>query len=425
MTSGIEYGLGLSPFHEDRSDSKPHLVVRPLLSIMASPSSHQSRQIPIPTAQAARLDALASSSGAWERGGKVTMNSRSPPVHNASYLSSSPRASARLGAHEPEHIGGITSALNSVNLDTANASEPLGQLQASSDQAVKGDGLNSQMSNSRRSSGSTTGSDFKLSRNAAPFRPGSSTNPPSLTSAASTATSPYPPTHISIPTSLNSREEQQYELKPRQGLEGYGFRPRSGASTPTTGIGASAFSPLINRSAQAAPATSRSQATRQVVGSFEHADQSSMASSSSLHGPRKTLGSRHEQEADLLDDLDANEGDLLGRGGVDFDDVEDRDYGFGRNPMTASEIADSEGLGWPAKLTHQRLHATPDQQAANLLRLSGAVRTVLECIGEDPDREGLERTPERYAKALLWMTKGYEERLSGEYCRAILYIESV
>jgi GTP cyclohydrolase I len=53
-------------------------------------------------------------------------------------------------------------------------------------------------------------------------------------------------------------------------------------------------------------------------------------------------------------------------------------------------------------------------------KLTGAIRTVLECIGEDPDREGLERTPERYAKALMWMTKGYEERLSGES-----YISSV
>ena len=41
------------------------------------------------------------------------------------------------------------------------------------------------------------------------------------------------------------------------------------------------------------------------------------------------------------------------------------------------------------------------------------MRTVLECIGEDPDREGLLRTPERYAQALMWMTKGYEERLAG------------
>jgi GTP cyclohydrolase I len=43
------------------------------------------------------------------------------------------------------------------------------------------------------------------------------------------------------------------------------------------------------------------------------------------------------------------------------------------------------------------------------------VRTVLECIGEDPDREGLLRTPERYAQALMWMTKGYEERLPGRF----------
>ena len=41
------------------------------------------------------------------------------------------------------------------------------------------------------------------------------------------------------------------------------------------------------------------------------------------------------------------------------------------------------------------------------------MRTILDCIGEDPDREGLVRTPERYAQALLWMTKGYEERLAG------------
>ena len=43
--------------------------------------------------------------------------------------------------------------------------------------------------------------------------------------------------------------------------------------------------------------------------------------------------------------------------------------------------------------------------------MAGAVRTILECLGEDPDRDGLRDTPKRYAKALLWMTKGYEEPL--------------
>lgn len=32
-------------------------------------------------------------------------------------------------------------------------------------------------------------------------------------------------------------------------------------------------------------------------------------------------------------------------------------------------------------------------------------------MGEDPNREGLLNTPERYAKALLFFTKGYEENL--------------
>lgn len=50
-------------------------------------------------------------------------------------------------------------------------------------------------------------------------------------------------------------------------------------------------------------------------------------------------------------------------------------------------------------------------EASRADRLAFAVREILECIGEDPDREGLLKTPERYAKALLWMTKGYQEKL--------------
>ncbi|KAM0746871.1 GTP cyclohydrolase I [Meredithblackwellia eburnea MCA 4105] len=76
-----------------------------------------------------------------------------------------------------------------------------------------------------------------------------------------------------------------------------------------------------------------------------------------------------------------------------------------------SPIPDHNGLGWPGKGTLARLNSTPKQREAREAKLAAAVKTLLECIGEDPDRDGLIKTPERYAKALLWMTKGYEERL--------------
>ncbi len=40
--------------------------------------------------------------------------------------------------------------------------------------------------------------------------------------------------------------------------------------------------------------------------------------------------------------------------------------------------------------------------------LRGPIRDILEGIGEDPEREGLRRTPERVEKAYRWLTRGYE-----------------
>jgi GTP cyclohydrolase I len=76
----------------------------------------------------------------------------------------------------------------------------------------------------------------------------------------------------------------------------------------------------------------------------------------------------------------------------------------------------------PAKSTVSRLTATPAEKEAREQKLCAAVRVILECIGEDPDREGLVRTPERYAQALMWMTRGYEERLAGTGCLCIASI---
>ena len=47
------------------------------------------------------------------------------------------------------------------------------------------------------------------------------------------------------------------------------------------------------------------------------------------------------------------------------------------------------------------------EPADHLERMATACRTLLECLGEDPEREGLVKTPMRMAKALLALTSGY------------------
>jgi len=43
----------------------------------------------------------------------------------------------------------------------------------------------------------------------------------------------------------------------------------------------------------------------------------------------------------------------------------------------------------------------------NVEKLAGHYKHILELIGEDPKREGLEKTPERVAKSLQFLTHGY------------------
>ncbi|KAJ5495297.1 GTP cyclohydrolase 1 [Penicillium diatomitis] len=81
------------------------------------------------------------------------------------------------------------------------------------------------------------------------------------------------------------------------------------------------------------------------------------------------------------------------------------------SPYTLNPPIDFDGLSWPCPGTRQRLESTPEENQERINKLAGAVRTILECVGEDPEREGLRETPERYAKAMLYFTKGYEENV--------------
>lgn len=44
-----------------------------------------------------------------------------------------------------------------------------------------------------------------------------------------------------------------------------------------------------------------------------------------------------------------------------------------------------------------------------MARYEETIRNELALLGEDPDREGLIKTPSRVAKSMLWMTQGYHQ----------------
>jgi GTP cyclohydrolase I len=53
-------------------------------------------------------------------------------------------------------------------------------------------------------------------------------------------------------------------------------------------------------------------------------------------------------------------------------------------------------------------HPDPDTAKENMM---GAVRMLLEGVGEDPEREGLLKTPKRVAEAMQFLTQGYNQSL--------------
>lgn len=55
--------------------------------------------------------------------------------------------------------------------------------------------------------------------------------------------------------------------------------------------------------------------------------------------------------------------------------------------------------------------------------IAGHYREILRLLGEDPEREGLMKTPERVAKALQFMTQGYGQD-GGEILKAALFREN-
>jgi len=60
------------------------------------------------------------------------------------------------------------------------------------------------------------------------------------------------------------------------------------------------------------------------------------------------------------------------------------------------------------KLTEE-LALTDAGAVGNKETIADLVRRMLQMIGEDPERDGLKRTPERFEKALRYLTSGYQQ----------------
>ncbi|KAH3679941.1 hypothetical protein WICMUC_000684 [Wickerhamomyces mucosus] len=89
------------------------------------------------------------------------------------------------------------------------------------------------------------------------------------------------------------------------------------------------------------------------------------------------------------------------------------------SPYTLKPPIDNDGLSWPSLGARDRIESNEEQNLQREKRLASAVKVILEELGEDPEREGLLETPERYARAMLYFTKGYEDNIRDVIKRAV------
>ncbi|CCD23114.1 GTP cyclohydrolase I NDAI_0B00800 [Naumovozyma dairenensis CBS 421] len=93
------------------------------------------------------------------------------------------------------------------------------------------------------------------------------------------------------------------------------------------------------------------------------------------------------------------------------------------SPFTLNPPVDSDGFSWPSVGTKQRSIESPEEEQQRIERIADAVKVILNEVGEDINREGLLATPERYAKAMLFFTKGYQTNIMDDVINNAVFEE--
>ena len=81
--------------------------------------------------------------------------------------------------------------------------------------------------------------------------------------------------------------------------------------------------------------------------------------------------------------------------------INDQTYDLLKQEFRPTVPTNGNGKSHSAQTVQPTAPLTPE------LAMEDAVRVILESIGEDPERQGLERTPQRVAKAYAELTSGY------------------
>ncbi|PRT54462.1 GTP cyclohydrolase 1 [Wickerhamiella sorbophila] len=76
-----------------------------------------------------------------------------------------------------------------------------------------------------------------------------------------------------------------------------------------------------------------------------------------------------------------------------------------------ASTSELNALSWPSEGAAERASEDAAAAKARESRIADAVHTILTELGEDSSRAGLQDTPGRYARALLELTRGYQQNL--------------